>query len=73
MPESHAVPNSVGSGLFDSSRQRVIESHVQPNSGTTLVSKQIYANNQLFATEDHYGRRTYNAYDLSDGRLIRSI
>ncbi len=54
-------------------RQRVIESRAQPKSGTTLVSKQIYANNQLFATEDPYGRRTYNAYDLSDGRLIRSV
>ena len=53
-------------------RQRVVETRVKPNTGKTLISKQVYANNQLFASEDPYGRKSFHAYDASDGRLIRS-
>ena len=53
-------------------RQRVVETRVKPNTGTTLASKQTYTDNQLTATEDPYGRKTFHAYDASDGRLIRS-
>lgn len=54
-------------------RHRVVETRVQPNAGTTLVSRQKYVDNELFSTADPYGRQTFYAYDATDGRLIRTI
>jgi len=54
-------------------RHRIIEAKVHPNSNTELVTTSVYVNNQLFTTEDPYGRVTYHAYDATDGRLIRRI
>ena len=54
-------------------RHRLKEKTVQPKVGTSLTNKSVYLDNQLFYTEDPYGRRTYYAYNVSDGSLIRQI
>ncbi len=52
---------------------QVVETKVKPNTGTELVSKAKYIGNKLFLATDPHGRRTYHAYDVSNGRLIRMI
>ena len=52
---------------------RVVGTTVKPNTETTLVTSRTYVNNQLFQTEDPYGRKTFYAYSASTGRLIRTI
>jgi len=52
-------------------RHRVSSTTIQPRVGKTLTSTTHYLNNQLFCREDPYGRKTYHAYRVSDGALIR--
>lgn len=52
---------------------RVVETRVKPNTATTLASKRTYVGTRLFASEDPYGRKSFHAYDATDGRLIRSV
>ncbi len=54
-------------------RHRLVETSVYPNANKVLTSKQTYVANQLFKTEDPYGRKQYFAYDATDGRLVRQI
>ena len=54
-------------------KNRLVATTVYPNANKTLTSQQHYVNNQLFASEDPYGRKKFFAYDATDGRLIRQI
>ena len=54
-------------------RHRVVATTVHPKAAVSLTSHNVYLNNQLFYTEDPYGRRTYRAYSATDGRMIRNI
>jgi RHS repeat-associated protein len=71
-PITHRRAGALTEMVYDY-RGRVIESHVYPRSGTELVQTRTFNANQLFSTEDPYGRKTYYAYDATDGRLIRSV
>ncbi|MCG8649118.1 MAG: hypothetical protein MI861_04760, partial [Pirellulales bacterium] len=54
-------------------RGRRVSSKTCPRVGVELESTQTYIDNQLFCSEDPYGRKTYYAYDATDGRLIRTV
>ena len=54
-------------------RMRVVESTQYPNTGKTLTKKTKYVRNQVFYTEDPYGRREYRGYRAHDGELLRRI
>ena len=54
-------------------RGRVVQTKVYPYVGKTLISKKQYQNNQLFADEDPYGRKTYYGYRVSDGAMVRVV
>ena len=54
-------------------RGRPKESTVYPSNGEEYTSVQTYVKNQLFSSEDPFGRKSYHAYDDTDGRLIRSV
>ena len=55
-------------------RQRLISTGVRPSAGVApLVSTSSYVNNDLFSEADPYGRKTYYAYQASDGALLRTV
>ena len=55
-------------------RQRLISTGVPPSAGVApLVSTSSYVNNDLFSEADPYGRKTYYAYQASDGALLRTV
>ncbi|EMI23611.1 YD repeat-containing protein, partial [Rhodopirellula europaea SH398] len=54
-------------------RGRRIGTRQFSDANQALVRFQAYSNNQLFSSEDAYGRKTYYAYDATDGRLIRTV
>ncbi|WP_218933574.1 RHS repeat-associated core domain-containing protein [Rubripirellula lacrimiformis] len=54
-------------------RGRPVEKTRSPRDGKTLETVRVYVNNQLFKSEDPFGRNTYFAYDATDGRLIRTV
>ncbi len=55
-------------------RGRRIETKVYSSAGVSkVVQKSKYINNQLFRSEDAFGRKTYYGYDANDGRLIRTV
>lgn len=54
-------------------RRRIAETTQYPSAGKTLVSKSEYVDNDLFYTEDPYGRKEYLGYRASDGQLIRRV
>lgn len=54
-------------------RMRVVESTAYPNAGASLTSKTNYVKNQVFYTEDPYGRRKYRGYREHDRQLLRQI
>lgn len=69
---SHTVDGRKTEYTYDG-RGRRIRTKVFPKTGTTLESKVTYVDNFLFSTEDPYGRKTYYAYDASNGRQIRTV
>jgi YD repeat-containing protein len=68
----HRTGNSLTEFAYDFRGRRVgAIRHVR--SGETLETNWTFVSNQLFSTEDPYGRKTYFAYDATDGRLIRTV
>ncbi|WP_158453518.1 RHS repeat protein, partial [Rhodopirellula europaea] len=65
-------PSSLVEYDYDS-RGRRVQTTRYASDGTSLVQGTEYSNNQLFSSEDAYGRKTYYAYDATDGRLIRTV
>jgi hypothetical protein len=49
---------------------RVVGTTVKANTETTLATTRTYVKNQLFKTEDPYGRNTFYAYSASTGRMV---
>lgn len=54
-------------------KNRMAETKRFPRVGKILVTKNVYDGNELFFTEDPYGRRKYFGYRASDGTLIRTV
>lgn len=58
--------------LYDH-RGRLIQTTTHPRSGKSLATSSTYQDGLLFSTTDSAGRKTYYAYDATDGRLIRTV
>ena len=54
-------------------RGRRINTKTHLDATTSHESKLVFKDNQLFSSEDRFGRMTYYAYDATDGRMIRSV
>ncbi|WP_197455952.1 RHS repeat protein [Stieleria neptunia] len=71
-PYEYQKDGAVTSYKYDAAGRR-IQTTNYPRDGKTLTTKSVYVDSQLFNTEDPYGRKTYYAYDATDGRLIRTV
>ena len=54
-------------------RHRQVETAVEVDVDTTLVSSKVFKDNLLFCTTDPYGRSTYYNYRPEDSKLIRIV
>ncbi|MEO1527314.1 MAG: RHS repeat-associated core domain-containing protein [Planctomycetota bacterium] len=67
-----SVAGAKSSYVYDF-RARQIQSEQEPVAGKSLKTTLTYEDNQLFAVEDPYGRKTYYGYDATNGRRIRTV
>ena len=70
--KSSTTDGAVTDFMYDY-RGRIKETKTYPRSGVTLVAGTQFNDEQLYSTTDPYGRKTYRAYDATDGRLIRTV
>lgn len=54
-------------------RHRLVKTTRYPASGKALTTEKVFENNELFYTQDPYGRRTYYAHRSSDGLITRKV
>jgi len=54
-------------------KNREIQTTQYPNTATTLISKNLYANNLMVESTDAYNRKTFYAYRSSDAETIRAV
>ena len=54
-------------------RLRSVKTKRRPRRDLQLETTTQYVNNQVFSTQDAYGRREYLGYRVSDGQLIRRV
>ncbi|WP_218933568.1 RHS repeat-associated core domain-containing protein [Rubripirellula lacrimiformis] len=58
--------------LYDS-RGRRIGTFVNSSDGGKQATQLVFRDNKLLSREDSSGRKTFHAYDATDGRLIRTV
>ncbi len=54
-------------------RGRPVETIMYADTATRLTTQSVYHNHRLICSVDAYDRKTYYAYDATDGRLIRTV
>jgi RHS repeat-associated protein len=72
IPISVAVDGSTTDTVWDY-RHRLSETITYPHANKSLHTRKTYVDNDLFSTEDPYGRLNYHGYRASDGASIRYV